>query len=318
MLAHGSIMTAEDTVAGSVSSITLLSRHIRETKSLIETAVEEVCDSFDSTARLSQQNFERTTQFLGQERGGAGQEDGANIAALIGSSERVLHHLLDRLAEASEKSRSAIQRLKEIDERIVRVTHMVDQINDITVSNRILAVNARIQAAQLGEQGRGFGVVADEITMQAKRSTEFSASIATLIEQLRSSVSMSCEDLVDLASHDREAMAESKQEVVRTHADFRVFLDRSQGFLREAAADSHRVTGEIHASVRGLQFQDRASQRLDFIASELDRVGTEMATEFHVKAGDGHEAIGAMMTRTSMREQREPAACVSAGEVELF
>lgn len=39
----------------------------------------------------------------------------------------------------------------------MRVTHMVDRINDITVSNRILAVNARIQAAQLGEQGRGFG-----------------------------------------------------------------------------------------------------------------------------------------------------------------
>lgn len=154
--------------------------------------------------------------------------------------------------------------------------------------------------------------------MQAKHSTEAPANIATLIEQLRTSVSMSCEDLIDLASHDREAMEESKQEVVRTHADFRAFLDRSEGFLREAATDSHRVTSEIHASVRGLQFQDRASQRLEFIATELDRVGAAMATEFHVTARNGHEAIGAMMTRTSMREQREPAACVSAGEVELF
>lgn len=105
-------MTVEETVAGSVSSIDLLSRHIRETKLLIETAVEQVCDSFDGTARLSQQNFERTTNFLGQEGGAHGQEDRASIAALIGSSERVLHHLLDRLAEASEKSRSAIHRLR--------------------------------------------------------------------------------------------------------------------------------------------------------------------------------------------------------------
>ena len=316
-------MTVETTVAGRVGAIHLLSRHIRETKSLIETSVEEVCNSFDSTARLSQQNFDRTTAFLGQHDERASKDSGANLEVLIASSERVLHHLLDRLDGACEKSRSAIHRLNQIDERIGKIAHQLEQINDITMANRILAVNARIQAAQLGMQGSGFGVVADEITIQAKRSNEFSSSISALIDQLRDAVTLSKEDLLETASHDREAVEESKQEVVRTHGDFRKFLDRTHGFLTEAAADSQEVTSEIHASVRGLQFQDRASQRLDFIANELDRINGEMANEFQIEVGTGggHSALTDMMTRTSMEEQRAAKTCVvgaNSGDVELF
>lgn len=316
-------MTVENTVAGRVGAINLLSRHIRETKSLIEISVENVCNSFDGTARLSQLNFERTTNFLGQQDERTLKDSGANLEVLIASSERVLHHLLDRLDGACEKSRSAIQRLNQIDERIGKITHQLEQINDITMANRILAVNARIQAAQLGEQGKGFGVVADELRTQASRSNEFSSSISTLIDQLRDAVALSKEDLLETASHDREAVEESKREVVRTHGDFRKFLDRTHEFLTEAAADSEKVTSEIHGSVRGLQFQDRASQRLDFIANELDRINLEMATEFQVEAGSGqgHPVLTDMMTRTSMEEQRTAQTCpiaASSGDVELF
>ena len=316
-------MTVEETVAGSISAISLLSRHIRETKVQIETAVEEVCQSFESTATLSHRNFERTTTFLGQNDKQNAPKDGSNLEGLIETSERVLRHLLERLDEACSKSRSAIQRLNQIDERIGRVAYSLAQINEITAANRILAVNARIQAAQLGLQGTGFGVVADEITTQAKRATEFSNSISTLIDQLREAVSLSREDLLEAASHDRDAMNESEREVVRTHTDFRKFLDHTHEFLTEAAGDSRKVTQDIHSSVRGLQFQDRASQRLEFIAGELGRIGEQLTIsfEFDLETGDGHPSIGEMMTRTSMKEQRVTAACASTGDdvdVELF
>lgn len=316
-------MAAAETVAGGVGALNLLSRHIRETKSLMETAVEEVCQSFEDTARLSQSNLERTTQFLGQHTEEPDGHRGVDLEGLIERSERVLHLLLERLSEASEKSRSAIQRLNQIDERIGRVAFTLDQINDITTANRILAVNARIQVAQLGQQGSGLGVVADEISQQAKRSSEFSSAIATLIGQLREAVTLSREDLLVTASHDREALDESKREVIRTHTDFRQFLDRTHVFLKETAEDSRKLTVDIHDSVRGLQFQDRASQRLQFIASEMDRIIGEMSAEFSVEAGAAmwHPSVREMMTRTSMMEQRgiaQAAGDGGNGEVELF
>lgn len=312
-------MPAAELVAGSVGALTLLSRHIRETKALIEGAVEEVCGSFGGTARLSQASFERTAAFLGRADGG---ED-VDIAGLIGGSERVLHHLLERLTEAGEKSRSAIGRLNGIETRIGRVAHVLTQIDDITAANRVLAVNARIQVAQLGQSGSGLGVVADEISAQARRSTEFSEAISGLIAELRDAVTLSREDLVEMASHDREAIEESRREVTRAHGDFRRFLDRAQVLLSESAAESRQLTAEIHDSVRGLQFQDRASQRLEYIAGEIDRLSRELVAEMGLdeETVRRHTELAEMMARTSMAEQRDPAANAAArveGDVELF
>ena len=116
---------------------------------------------------------------------------------------------------------------------------------------------------------------------------------------------------------------ESKQEVVRTHSDFRRMLDRTQHFLTEAAADSTELTKDIHDSVRGLQFQDRTSQRLQFVASEVERLSEELAAAFEIERTDStaHPTIRDMMTRTSMAEQREPGVLENeavSGEVELF
>lgn len=316
-------MASNSSVAGGVCALTLLGRQVLETKSLIEHAVEDVCQSFENTARRSQQNLERTTNFLGQHQEAKPQERETDLEHLIENSEQVLHKLLDRLTEACDKSRSAIQRLNQIEERISRVSYTLSQMNDIAAANRILAVNARIQAAQLGQQGMGFGVVADEISAQAKRSGEFSESISTLIQQLQEAVALSRQDLVATAGHDREAMDESKREVVRTHADFRHMLDRTHRFLTESAAESRRLTSDIHDSVRGLQFQDRVSQRLEFVAKEIETIGASFATEFEVDLGaaHAHPVVRDMLTRTSMSDQRGSTSLSLAstgGDVELF
>lgn len=316
-------MAPNSSVAGGVCALTLLGRQVLETKSLIEHAVEDVCLSFENTARRSQQNLERTTNFLGQHRESKPQDRETDLERLIENSEQVLHKLLDRLTEACDKSRSAIQRLNQIEERISRVSYTLSQMNDIAAANRILAVNARIQAAQLGQQGMGFGVVADEISAQAKRSGEFSESISTLIQQLQEAVALSRQDLVATAGHDREAMDESKREVVRTHADFRHMLDRTHRFLTESAAESRRLTSDIHDSVRGLQFQDRVSQRLEFVSNEIAAIGASLATEFDIDLGaaHAHPVVRDMLTRTSMSDQRGSTSITLAstgGDVELF
>lgn len=299
-------MPVTETEAGSVGALTLLSRHIRETDALIERAVGEVCGSFAETARLAQTNLDRTSSFLGQ----SGEEN--DVGHLMAGSEQVLSHLLERLGEAGEQSRTAIGRLNQIEEWIGKVSRALRHIDDITTANRILAVNVRIQVAQLGQMGSGLGVVADEISAQAKRATEFSDAIATLIGQLRETVALSRDDLTAMASQDRAALDQSRGEVVRTHQNFRDFLDRSQRLLGEAAVGGRHLTVQLHDAVRGLQFQDRAGQRLRYVAGELDRLAD---------GGNDAAELGAMMARTSMEEQRDPAANARAtepGEVELF
>ena len=132
---------------------------------------------------------------------------------------------IDRLAADVEKAATVIHELEQDSERIGGV---LDVIRGIAEQTNLLALNAAIEAARAGEQGRGFAVVADEVRNLASRTQESTEEIQGMIERLqqasREAVSVmktgreQAHGTVERAAETREALDEILQSVATISA----------------------------------------------------------------------------------------------------
>jgi methyl-accepting chemotaxis protein len=90
--------------------------------------------------------------------------------------------------EGGETVERTIQAMNDMSAGSRKIVEMMDLINEITFQTNLLSINAAVEAARAGEQGRGFAVVANEVRNLAKRSSEASKDIQSLVRDIMDQV----------------------------------------------------------------------------------------------------------------------------------
>ncbi|TWC29127.1 methyl-accepting chemotaxis protein [Pseudomonas sp. SJZ079] len=113
----------------------------------------------------------------------------------VTSGAEVVQQTLARINQLAAAMATTTQSIEQLSEDAQRIDSVLDVIKSVAEQTNLLALNAAIEAARAGEQGRGFAVVADEVRALAKRTQQSTAEIEGLIATLREGVRRSVEDM---------------------------------------------------------------------------------------------------------------------------
>jgi methyl-accepting chemotaxis protein len=200
----------------------------------------------------------------------------------VESGQQVVRQSMVRIEQLADSATSASSSIESLSAEIQNIGTVLSVIKSVAEQTNLLALNAAIEAARAGEQGRGFAVVADEVRALAKRTQQSTEEIERLVSALRAAAQASVQQIQSSGELVKLAVSDALQteSALGSIAAAVSLIQQMNQQIAAAAEEQSSVAEEINRSVTSIRASaDQSSLAMQGNAAssiELAQLGVEL------------------------------------------
>lgn len=226
---------------------------------------------------------------LSQQQSAHGQS--FDVIDFISSCEDALRCVLETLKTTMENRDSLLREVHGLLAYIDELKGMASSVSKIAAQTNLLALNAAIEAARAGEMGRGFSIVADEVRALSSKSGETGEMINKTVRVISEAITKTFRNAEEIVKDDDQGASDSRAKINDVLDQFRQVADSMERSAEILRTCNKEIQFDVASSIVHFQFQDRISQILSHVQSNISELPQEIR-----RHGESYSASGTLPT----------------------